>query len=78
MTKKHPDIAMCDCVSSQVSGYGYDEASKTLAVKFKGGGTYHYANVPPDLFEQMGKAESVGRFIHQNIKGQFDHAKVGG
>ena len=43
--KKHSSIAMCDCKSSQLKSHGYDSASKTLAVQFKNGGTYHYAGV---------------------------------
>lgn len=61
--------------SSTVTATGYDAATKTLAVMFKGGGkTYHYAGVPESVFGDMGKAESVGKFIGGQIVGKFKHA----
>ena len=72
--KAAPVISMTACKSSNISHYGYDATSKTLAVQFKGGGkTYHYADVPGDLFIQMGKAESVGKFIVGQVVGKFKH-----
>ena len=61
--------------SSNIAATGYDPHSKTLAIKFKGGNkTYHYAGVPHDLFDQMNKAESVGKFVGGQIVGKFKHA----
>jgi hypothetical protein len=80
--KEHPmkthtppaPIALTPCKSSNISATGYDPSSQTLAVQFKGGGkTYHYAGVPGDLFTQMGKAESVGKFIVEQVVGKFKH-----
>ncbi len=72
--KAAPVISMTACKSSNISHHGYDAESKTLAVQFKGGGkTYHYAGVPGDLFTQMGKAESVGKFIVEQVVGKFKH-----
>jgi hypothetical protein len=60
--------------SSTVAATGYDAASKTLAVQFKGGNkTYHYAGVPESIFGDMGKAESVGKFITGQVVGKFKH-----
>ena len=77
MMKKHPHIAMCDCKSSQLKSHGYDSASKTLAVQFKGGGTYHYAGVPQDVYDKLCKSESIGKFLGQAIKGKFGFVKMG-
>lgn len=61
--------------SSNIAATGYDPHSKTLAIQFKGGGkTYHYSDVPHDLFEQMNKAESVGKFVVGQVVGKFKHA----
>lgn len=71
------NIDMKPVKSSQINAVGYDAASKTLAIEFKGGGKvdaprppslYHYANVEPELFEDMMVAESVGSFFYKNIK----------
>lgn len=60
--------------SSNIAATGYDPHSKTLAVQFRGGGrVYHYEGVPADLFEQMHKAESVGKFVVSHITKKFKH-----
>lgn len=72
--KKHqpqPAIAMKAVKSSSVDSHGYDAATKTLAVKYQGGGVYHYAGVPQDLADRIAKAESVGRFIATDLKPKF-------
>ncbi|MBP6421585.1 MAG: KTSC domain-containing protein [Propionivibrio sp.] len=74
MTTK-PTIPMCECKSSQVKAFGHDPATNTLAVEFNSG-VYHYAGVPAEVFEEMKKAESVGRFLGQSIKGKFEFSKV--
>lgn len=59
--------------SSNVAATGYDAASQTLHVQFKGGKTYAYAGVPPEVNASLGKADSVGRFIGANIVGKYKH-----
>ena len=55
--------------SSNVSGWGYDAATSTLAVRFKGGATYHYAGVPRVVVDELHEAKSVGSFIASKIVG---------
>ena len=76
MKNKNPHITMCDCKSSQLKSHGYDSASKTLAVQFKNSGTYHYAGVPQDIYDKLCKAESIGQFLGQSIKGKFGFVKL--
>jgi hypothetical protein len=59
--------------SSNVAATGYDAASQTLHVQFKGGKTYAYAGVPPEVNASLGQADSVGRFIGANIVGKYKH-----
>lgn len=59
--------------SSQINAIGYDAASKTLAIQFKGysgkvGATYHYANVTPAQFAEFNKADSKGRWFGAHLK----------
>ncbi len=61
--------------STNIFGYGYDAATNTLAIRFKagpGGNTYHYANVPPALYEQFHGAQSKGKFFSAFIKTAID------
>lgn len=69
-------IKLCDCESSNLAGYGYDEATKTLAVKFRStGDTFHYAGVPKEAFEQFGNAPSKGSYFAKHIRSQFKGVK---
>lgn len=63
--------------SGSIKATGYCAATKTLAVQFKGGSkTYHYADVPESVFGDMGKAESVGKFITSQVVGKFKHTQI--
>lgn len=61
-------IKMLPVKSSQVESIGYDPMTRTLAINYKSGSLYHYHEVPTVVFTDMQKAESVGKFIHANIK----------
>ncbi len=58
--------------SSNIIALGYDDATNTMAVQFKGGKVYHYHHVPRDLFETVRDAPSIGREFGYSIKDQFD------
>lgn len=68
-------IDLKPCESSQIESFGYDRASQTLAVKFRRGGLYHYADVPADVFDCLCACDSTGSFIHREIKGKFKFEK---
>lgn len=68
-------IPLTPCKSSNIKAHGYDAASKTLAVQFSSGHTYHYADVGPDVFERLGKAKSVGSFFASDIRNAFTGVK---
>ena len=54
-------------VSSNVASVGYDEEAKVLEIQFKSGGIYRYPGVDPDTHISLMGAESIGRFVNQNI-----------
>jgi hypothetical protein len=43
--------------SEALDGVAYDPASRTLAVKFHGGGTYEYYGVDEQLYEELLSAQ---------------------
>jgi hypothetical protein len=53
--------------SSNVASVGYDGANKILEVAFRSGGIYQYTGVEPKTHADLMGAESVGRFVNQNI-----------
>lgn len=76
--KPAPTITMTPVEKSgSIKATGYDAATKTLAVQFKGGGkVYHYAGVPESVFGNMGKAESIGKFITGHVAGRYPHTCI--
>jgi hypothetical protein len=67
--EKRPPIALTPVESSQVAAIGYDEATSTLAVKFKYGlAIYHYPGVNKETYDAFMAAESIGKFFGQYIK----------
>jgi len=59
--------------SSQIFGTGYDPHTRTLAIQFHSksgpGSVYHYADFPPEKWEAMQKAESLGSYFGEHVKG---------
>ena len=54
--------------SSNIKAVAYQDATKTLGIKFHNGGEYHYANVGEEVFDELIAAASVGRTFHSLIK----------
>jgi hypothetical protein len=71
-----PNIPLTPCQSSNIAAHGYDPASKTLALQFKGGGVYHYHDVPAEVAAGLSNAESIGKYVSQSIRGQFKHTAI--
>jgi len=44
---------MVPVISGAVRAVGYDAASRTMRVAFRGGGTYDYLDVDPAVYERM-------------------------
>lgn len=67
------------CESSNLEAYGYDEATQTLAIKFKQDPkvqphkVHHYLAVPPDVYEGLKSASSVGRYFISEIRSAYSY-----
>lgn len=73
-------ISLIACESSQISGFGYDDHSRTLAVQFrasggKPGNVYRYRNVPAEVFAAFQASDSKGKFFGSQIKGKYEFEK---
>ena len=62
--------------SSNISAVGYDMSFGALIVEYKSGNKYQYKGVPYELYENLLKAESKGRFMNENVKGKFDYDRI--
>lgn len=61
--------------SSNIVSIGHDPDTNTLEVEFSGGNVYTYHGVDADKHAAMMKADSVGGFLHANIKGVHKFTK---
>lgn len=64
--------------SSNIAALGYDGVRRVLAITFKSGDIFHYADVEQDLALALYAAESIGTFYTRHIKGKFTGAKMTG
>lgn len=67
-------IDMKPVVSSHIAAIGYD--GSTLRVRFTNGTEYAYADVPPEAFDGLLAAKSVGAHFAATIRGRFVHTKL--
>ena len=59
-------------VSSALASAGYDADTQTLEIEFRNSGSvYQYSNIPPELFEELITAPSIGRYYNRSIKGRY-------
>jgi hypothetical protein len=60
--------------SDPIEEVGFDAGE--LFVKFRDGGTYVYFVVPEAVFQAFMAADSMGRFLNQEIKPYYDCREV--
>ena len=69
-------MRMFQTESTLINSYGYDPATKVLRIEFQKGGTWEYADVPQDKFEDFLRADSKGKHFLANIKGTYTATKL--
>jgi len=66
-----------DAVSSQnVASVGYDQQTQTLEVEFHNGSVYQYFDVPQHVYQQLVGGVSVGKYLNEEIKGNYRYARL--
>ena len=61
--------------SSNIISVGYDEMTSSMYVKYPSG-TYKYDDVKKSVYENLLTSPSKGRFMNENIKGQYNYSRV--
>lgn len=61
--------------STHVKSAEYDSSSGELHVTYHDGGTYTYHGVSEDVAMGLQSAESVGKYMHGEVRGQFRHTR---
>jgi len=62
--------------SSSVVEVGYDPKTKILEVVFRKGDVYQYLDVPMNVYQDLIRADSVGKFFNIQIKSNYQYRKV--
>lgn len=62
---------MKEVKSSNLEAVGHQ--GTRLFVRFKGGGIYSYAGVPPEVYHELAAAESPGSVFRAKVRGQYKH-----
>ena len=62
--------------SSMINKYVYNFATKTLKVEFNGGALYEYKNVESNLYDELCKSGSTGKFFNEKIKNNYEHTQL--
>jgi hypothetical protein len=55
---------------------GYDAKAQILEVVFNSGDHYRYFEVPPEEYEGLMNADSIGQYMHKHIIGHYDYERV--
>lgn len=64
--------------SSMVKEVGYDFKTSTLGVVYNSSPNlmYKYSNVDKNIYSELLKANSVGKYLHKNVLGKYNYKKV--
>lgn len=62
--------------SSNIASIGYDAATETLEVEFLSGSIYQYYNLPENMYDQLMKEPSKGKFLNVYIKNAYPYSRV--
>ena len=60
--------------SSMISEINYGE--KRLTVVFNNDSEYVYEGVPVKIYEDFSKAESKGKYFHENINHRYNYSRI--
>ncbi len=62
--------------SSNLKSVGYDRANRVLEIEFQNGRVYRYRGVPPEEYEELLKAPSLGRYFIATIRDEYGYDRA--
>ncbi|MDY0881974.1 KTSC domain-containing protein [Dongia soli] len=62
--------------SESIEAGGYEARTRTLRLRFAGGHTYDYRNVPITVYNDLLSAPSKGRFVNWHVKPHYRYRRV--
>lgn len=73
---KKLSVELIEVNSSNIARVGFDKDTSSLFLEYKGGNLYVYSDVSLDIYNKLMSADSVGRFVNEEIKGTYDFVKA--
>lgn len=64
-------IKLAQLKSTNLCAAGHEPSTNLLAVHFHSGAVWHYKDVPAEVAGGLLESPSPGRYLHENIHGQF-------
>lgn len=62
--------------STSLHAATYQDQSAFLELEFRSGAIYCYRDVPAQIYLELLRAESKGRYFNQHIRNRFAHAQI--
>ena len=62
--------------SSVIRSIGYDEGRRVLEVEFRTGRLYQYLGVPPAVYRDLLRAESIGEFFNHQVRREYRAVEI--
>jgi hypothetical protein len=62
--------------STTLGSAGHDAQLIILELQFRNGAVYQYFRVPRRIYCDLLRADSKGRYFHQNIRGKYLYQRV--
>lgn len=62
--------------SSSVSRIQYSPDQRVLRITYMNGATFDYKEVPETVWEELSIAESVGSYVAQQVKPNYQYEKI--
>lgn len=69
-------IKLIKVEAANITEIGYDKQRKIVYLRFKNGMLYIYRNVPPDEFENLKNAPSLGSYINRKFKNVYPYSRM--
>jgi hypothetical protein len=57
--------------SSAITAVGYDADTRRMRITFKQGRTYEFCSVPPEVYQGLINASSVGAYYDKEIRDRY-------
>ena len=68
-------VEMHEVDSTSIEAIGYDGDARELHVQLKGR-HYVYADVPRDVFDGFGQADSAGKYFHAHVRPVYEYREL--